>query len=68
MVLTRGTLLGVLGSCPCAWETRAGGDDNVDAAELLAESLRSMGHQAETAHGGPAWLGVASRFRPDQTL
>ncbi len=43
-------------------------DDNVDAAELLAESVRLMGHVAQAAYDGPAALRIAARFRPDLAL
>jgi signal transduction histidine kinase len=40
-------------------------DDNQDAAELLCEVLRSVGHHVEVAHDGPAALGLVSRFHPE---
>jgi len=43
-------------------------DDNTDAAELLAESLRTLGHTARTAFDGPRGLEVASQFRPEAAL
>ncbi len=43
-------------------------DDNADAAELLAESVRLLGHVAQAAHDGPAGLRIAARFRPDLAL
>ncbi|MFN8652570.1 MAG: ATP-binding protein [Gemmatimonadales bacterium] len=43
-------------------------DDNVDAAETLAELLRLRGHRVETAHDGHAGLVAATRFRPEVAL
>jgi signal transduction histidine kinase len=43
-------------------------DDNVDAAELLAEALRRDGNTVEIAHDGPSALEVADCFRPDVAL
>ena len=43
-------------------------DDNLDAAELLAEVLRASGHVVEVAHDGPTALRVASVFRPESAL
>ena len=40
-------------------------DGNVDAAESLALLLRLYGHEAETAHTGPAALATAAAFAPD---
>ena len=40
-------------------------DDNVDAAEGLAEMLEALGYQAKAAHDAFAALEVASTFRPD---
>ncbi|HUS27681.1 MAG TPA: ATP-binding protein [Kofleriaceae bacterium] len=40
-------------------------DDNVDAAELLAESLEMMGYTTRTAHDGPSALVVADDFKPE---
>jgi signal transduction histidine kinase len=39
-------------------------DDNVDAADSVAELLREMGYQVETAHDGPSALVQARQFRP----
>jgi PAS domain S-box-containing protein len=39
-------------------------DDNVDAAEMLAQALRFQGYQTSVAHDGPAALRVAERVRP----
>jgi CheY-like chemotaxis protein len=43
-------------------------DDNADAAELLAESVRMMGHVAHVELDGPAALRAAADFRPDLAL
>jgi PAS domain S-box-containing protein len=40
-------------------------DDNEDAAEMLAETLRMTGHETRVAHDGPAALQLAERFHPD---
>jgi CheY-like chemotaxis protein len=43
-------------------------DDNEDAAELLGEFLRSLGHVTRIAHDGPAALRVVEGFPPDLAL
>ena len=43
-------------------------DDNEDAAMLLAEALRSFGHEVATAHDGPSALRVAPGFGPEVAL
>jgi signal transduction histidine kinase len=43
-------------------------DDNADAAELLAESLRAVGHTARVAFDGPTALDEARTFRPDVAI
>ena len=43
-------------------------DDNVDSAELLAESVRLMGHVPRVAHDGPAGLRIGADFRPNVAL
>jgi signal transduction histidine kinase len=43
-------------------------DDNTDAAELLGESLRELGHTARIAYDGPGALEVARRFLPEVAL
>ena len=43
-------------------------DDNVDAAELLAEAIELMGHDARIAHDGPAALALAATFAPEVAL
>ncbi|CAN5504062.1 hypothetical protein BH11PSE7_BH11PSE7_05690 [soil metagenome] len=40
-------------------------DDNVDAALMLAEIARLMGHHVETAHDAPGALAALERFTPD---
>jgi len=43
-------------------------DDNVDAAEALAELLREYGHDVRTAHGAGAGIAEALRSRPEIVL
>lgn len=43
-------------------------DDNQDAAELLAQLLRSNGHLVKTAHDGLAALAAAEAFAPQLAL
>ncbi|MEO7092094.1 MAG: hybrid sensor histidine kinase/response regulator, partial [Polyangiales bacterium] len=43
-------------------------DDNVDAAETLAEMLRLMGHEVAVAHNGAAALATAETARPQLAL
>lgn len=43
-------------------------DDNLDAAELLADSLSAMGHEARVAFDGPSAMEVAQAFAPDVAL
>lgn len=43
-------------------------DDNVDAAETLAELLRHAGHEVAVAHDGPAALAAARADPPDVVL
>jgi PAS domain S-box-containing protein len=43
-------------------------DDNVDAAESLAELLRLSGYAVKTAPDGGAALGVVESFRPEVAL
>jgi two-component system CheB/CheR fusion protein len=40
-------------------------DDNLDAADLLAEVLRTHGYVVHTAHDGKAAIELAARSRPD---
>ncbi|HVV81465.1 MAG TPA: ATP-binding protein [Kofleriaceae bacterium] len=40
-------------------------DDNVDIADLLAEALSALGHDARVAYDGPAALAMATAFEPD---
>ncbi|WP_437798850.1 ATP-binding protein [Sorangium sp. So ce693] len=43
-------------------------DDNLDAVELLAESLGAMGHATRVAADGPSALRIAEEFAPDVAL
>ncbi len=43
-------------------------DDNIDAAESLAEMLTVMGHEVRTAHDGQAAVEAAAAFRPEVIL
>jgi PAS domain S-box-containing protein len=43
-------------------------DDNEDAADLLATSVRLMGHPARVAHDGPTALQIAADFQPQVAL
>jgi two-component system CheB/CheR fusion protein len=43
-------------------------DDQVDAAESLAQLLALAGHEVRTAHGGPAALELARAYRPEVVL
>lgn len=43
-------------------------DDNVDAADLLAEFLDLMGFTTRTAYDGPAALEIAAEFKPEVAL
>jgi CheY-like chemotaxis protein len=43
-------------------------DDNRDAAHLLADSLRALGHQAVVAFDGPSAIERASVFHPEVVL
>ena len=43
-------------------------DDNEDAALLLADSLRALGHLVEVAHDGPSALTVVEEFKPGVAL
>jgi PAS domain S-box-containing protein len=43
-------------------------DDNVDAAELLADALRARGHVVAVAHDGPEALRVVPSFHPDTAI
>jgi CheY-like chemotaxis protein len=43
-------------------------EDNVDAAEVLAEFLSAAGHEVEVAHDGPTALEAASRRKPQVVL
>ena len=43
-------------------------DDNVDAAEAIAELLREYGHNVRTAHGAGSGINEALRMRPEIVL
>jgi signal transduction histidine kinase len=43
-------------------------DDNVDAAESLADLLRLFGHEVHVLHDGPTGLAAARTLRPDLVL
>jgi len=43
-------------------------DDNVDAAEMLAEVLNELGHEIEVCHDGASALRIAERLRPELAL
>lgn len=40
-------------------------DDNTDAAESLAQLVRSWGHEVATAHNGHEALALSERFNAD---
>ena len=43
-------------------------DDNVDAADTLAEMLRVSGHDVDTAYDGVAAIAAVASYRPDVVL
>ena len=43
-------------------------DDNPDAAHLLADSLRALGHSTSVAFDGPSALGMAFELQPEVAL
>ncbi len=43
-------------------------DDNEDAATLLADLLRSVGHEVRIAHDGLTGLEIATRFQPHTAI
>ncbi len=43
-------------------------DDNVDAANSLAELLRDLGHSVRVAHDGPSAIDLVLRLRPQLVL
>jgi CheY-like chemotaxis protein/two-component sensor histidine kinase len=43
-------------------------DDNEDAATLLADSLRALGHAVTVAHDGPSALALVAEFKPEVAL
>jgi CheY-like chemotaxis protein len=43
-------------------------DDNIDAAETLADLVAILGHEVRAAHDGPTGIAAAAEFRPDVVL
>ena len=43
-------------------------DDNADAAEIMSDALRALGHEVATAHDGVEALAMAEHFHPDTAL
>jgi CheY-like chemotaxis protein/two-component sensor histidine kinase len=43
-------------------------DDNIDAAELLGEALRALGHTTRIVFDGPSAIEAAPQFRPEVAL
>jgi signal transduction histidine kinase/DNA-binding response OmpR family regulator len=43
-------------------------DDDVDAAEMLAQALRDAGHEVRKEHDGTSALVAAAQFQPDVVL
>ena len=43
-------------------------DDNKDAAKLLGDLLRGLGHEVKTAHDGPAALALIEQFDPQVAI
>jgi signal transduction histidine kinase len=43
-------------------------DDNQDAATVLADSLRTLGHDVLVAHDGPTALAAVAEYRPQVAL
>jgi CheY-like chemotaxis protein len=43
-------------------------DDHEDGAEMLAQSLASMGHRVRVAHDGTSALDIAAKFHPEVAL
>jgi CheY-like chemotaxis protein len=43
-------------------------DDDVDAADTMAEFLALLGHEVRVAHDGPRALELAAAFAPDVVL
>lgn len=50
---------------PSAPTCHAGVDDNEDAAMLLGDLLRSVGHDVRVAHDGESAIDAATRFQPE---
>jgi signal transduction histidine kinase/CheY-like chemotaxis protein len=55
-------------SLPCDRLRAVVVDDNVDAAESLADLLRLFGHEVHVLHDGPTGLAAARNLRPDLVL
>jgi signal transduction histidine kinase len=43
-------------------------DDNVDAADTIAQILRDLGYEIRTAYDGPSALSIAKAFKPNVCL
>ena len=43
-------------------------DDNLDAAEMMAELLRELGHQVTVAHDGASALALTAQEAPEVAL
>lgn len=43
-------------------------DDNVDAAETIADLLQTTGHEVRVCHTGPSAIELTAEFRPDVVL
>ena len=43
-------------------------DDNQDAVDILARTLKLKGHEVQTAYDGIAAVDVAARFKPEVVL
>jgi two-component system CheB/CheR fusion protein len=43
-------------------------DDDVDAAEMLSQALRALGHEVRHEHDGASALVAAAQFQPDVVL
>jgi CheY-like chemotaxis protein len=43
-------------------------DDNVDAAQMVVDTLQMLGHEARAVHDGPSALNVATGMKPDVAL
>jgi signal transduction histidine kinase/DNA-binding response OmpR family regulator len=43
-------------------------DDNIDAAQMVVDTLQMLGHEATAAYDGPSALGMVTRVKPDVAL